>query len=292
MLDRDRRWVSRTGAGILSGGTPGGRSFRRCSRRVHREWPLVMWVPPKFPQAQYRLGYPPPVLWVPEPPNTRDAELVRGGGSADRAARGVVAVLLEERVQVLDPTSRELRGAVGELGKQGHRVGPKAEDLLPLLVESSAFPVHGGDLRRAVLGKRRRRISLLPAPLLGHEAARHDAHAVLVEEHRARDVRGLGRHRVRDAVVQHLRGGSDEDGHAQGEVLRKDLDRPKPRELLLPPRFRNHAGRPRWGLRVRWAMSACDSPTLRRTWARRNGLCSGQASCSSDANCPQGQVCR
>jgi hypothetical protein len=105
--------------------------------------------------------------------------------------------------------------------------------------------MHGGDLRCTMLGERLWRLALLAPAVLDIEAAGDDPQAIFVDEDRPSDLSRLGRHRVRRAFEHHLGCRTDEDGHAEREVFRKDLDRPKARELLDATSLRNHAGGPR-----------------------------------------------
>lgn len=156
----------------------------------------------------------------------------------------------EQRVEILDATAGELGLTMGDLGEEREGVGTEVEDLLPLLVELGALAVQGGDLGRAMLGEGRRRLAFLPAAMKDLEATRDDAETLLVEEERARDVRRLRRHRVRQSLEHHLGGRADEDRNAQRELVRKHLDWPEAHELLQALRFRNYPRRARGGTGV------------------------------------------
>src|SRR5687768_5254616 len=101
--------------------------------------------------------------------------------------------------------------------------------------------MHRGDLGGAVLRQRRGWLSFSPSTMLALVASGDDAYAVLEQEERPRNMRSLGRHRVRHALEHDLGRGADEDRDTQRQRFRKHFDGTKTRELLAPPRFRNHA---------------------------------------------------
>ena len=117
-------------------------------------------------------------------------------GARDRFAHGVVAVGLEQRVELLDASAGEPRLTVRDLGEECECGGSEVEDLLPLLVELGALAMDGGDLRGSMLRQGRRRLALLSTPMLGLEPPGNDAEALLVKEQGPRDERRLGGHRV------------------------------------------------------------------------------------------------
>ena len=84
-------------------------------------------------------------------------------GGRDRRAQGVVAVAVEQDMELLDAATRKLRLSMGDLGEQDERLTAKVEQLLSLLVELGPSAVDGGDLRSAMLGQRRWRLALAPA---------------------------------------------------------------------------------------------------------------------------------
>ena len=125
--------------------------------------------------------------------HTSDVELASAHSAADRFAHGMVAAPVEQIVQLLDATARELRLAMRDLGEQHERVAAEIEKLLPLLVELRAGAVHGGDLGGAMLREWLRRLVFASSAMPSFEATRDDVKSILVEEERACDVRRFRR---------------------------------------------------------------------------------------------------
>ncbi len=87
----------------------------------------------------------------------------------------------------------------------------RGEDLLALFVELGALAVHRSDLGCAMLRKRGWWLALLPSAVKRFETTGDDAQSIFVEKGRARNVRRLGRHRVRQALEHHFGGRANED---------------------------------------------------------------------------------
>ena len=115
-------------------------------------------------------------------------------------------------VDVADPdvgTSEDVLGDVRE------RVAAEADEVFALQVTLGALPGDGGDLLRAMLG-RRRAFTARELPLvLGDVATSDDADAVTIQVQRRGQAERVGRHRVRVRVVHDVPGRSNVDRDAQ-----------------------------------------------------------------------------
>jgi hypothetical protein len=80
------------------------------------------------------------------PTNGGNGESGALDSSSDGGTKGLVAVALEQRVELLDATPGELGLTVRDLGEKGERLRSKVEHLLALLVELGALAVDRGDL--------------------------------------------------------------------------------------------------------------------------------------------------
>jgi hypothetical protein len=80
------------------------------------------------------------------PAHSGNGESATLDSSSDGGTKTLVAVALEQRVELLDATAGELGLAVRDLGEKGERLGSEVEHLLALLVELGALAVDRGDL--------------------------------------------------------------------------------------------------------------------------------------------------
>jgi hypothetical protein len=131
------------------------------------------------------------------------------------AAHRVIPVRGEQRVKAIDVAQPDLRPPMRELRQIRERLGSQLQQMLALQIALGPFAGHRGDVLGAML-RQDRALAGLEFPLMRDlEAARHDPHAVAIEIQGAGDADGVRQHRVRMRVVDHLRGGADDDGHAQ-----------------------------------------------------------------------------